>query len=146
MKRRIIIVGIIVLVAIVLIVVDRSNQTSNDAVSTNAPSGPTISSSSLINAGVTSEQLGNFEQALEQYLSSQNLAPKKISFSSINRIPPNPNATGPFSEIDFTVQLDGSNSYQAKLDSFSLSDIKLYLYSPSGNKLLYNSQDVGSSS
>jgi hypothetical protein len=108
--------------------------------------GPAFVTDTLINDGVTSQQLSNLEQVLGQYLSSQNQTPRQVSFISIQRQPTNPDTTIPFSEITFVIQLDGKEAYQAKMDSYSLSEISLYIYSPDGGNLLYDVQDVGSSS
>jgi hypothetical protein len=119
--------------------------------------GPSISSSDsapipaftneevLTDIGVTSDQVTNMEQALEQYLSSINATPGTVSFDSVRQISVNKNAVTPIWTIGFTVQLDDNSAYSAKMDYFSLTGIRLYLYSPDGSQLLYDSQDVGGS-
>lgn len=97
----------------------------------------------LLNIGVTSEQLSNLEQTLEQYLSSIGKNTDQVHFTSITRLPTNPNATTPQSTVKFVVQLNAKDAYQASLDSFSLSEVRLYLYSLDGKTLLYDSQNIG---
>ncbi|HVX48138.1 MAG TPA: hypothetical protein VHA05_02160 [Candidatus Saccharimonadales bacterium] len=152
MKNKVIIIAVIVaFIAFVLVSAYHSNDPGSSANNTTTDTNATtkninFSDASLINNGVTSDQLNNMEQVLGQYLKSQNKSPDKVSFSSPQRQPTDPNTTIPFSEITFMVQLDGQNTYKAKLDSFSLSEIRLYLYTPDGQTLLYDSQNVGGSS
>lgn len=150
MRKRAITIIAILLVLIFVFVIVRSyfSSGSNNSGSPlpNATTSPSYTTTALINNGVTSQQLSNFEQVFNQYLSTQNKTPSTINFTSIVRQPTNPATSIPFSELDFTIQLDGKDTYRAKLDSYSLSEIRLYLYSPSNNKQLYDSQDVGASS
>lgn len=149
MKKKLTIIAVIlVVIATVLVPAYYSGDSSTptNANSDSAPNGITFDESSLINRGVTSEQMSNLEQILQQYLSSQGKTPNRIDFNSIYRLPPNPNTNTPFSEITFIIQLDSSPSYKAKMDSFSPFEIRLYLYSLDGNTLLYDSQNVGGSS
>jgi Flp pilus assembly protein CpaB len=153
-NKRLIIIGVVVFVFIVggtLLKAYYSNTppVDPDAVgntSTSNVQAPSFNANPLTNIGVTSGQLNNFEATLTQYLSSKGLTPSNISFSSIERQPTNPNATVPETEIDFVINLDGVNTYSAKLDSLSLSTIRLYLYNLNSNTLLYDSQNVGGSS
>jgi hypothetical protein len=96
----------------------------------------------LANNGVTAEQMNGLEQALKQYLSAQGKSPDLVAFESPKRQPPNPAASTPFSEIEFVVKLDGVDTYVAKLDSYSLSEVRLYLYSLGGQNLVYDSQNI----
>jgi len=154
MKKRLIIIGIVLLVLVIwgtLIQASNSNSppADPDEVAKNSiptTQTPSFNASLLTENGVTPGQLNNMEEALTQYLSSNGLASSKISFNSIERQPTNPNTTTPETEQDFIIQVNGTNTYRAKLFSYSFSTIRLYLYNLSGNTLLYDSQDVGSSS
>lgn len=151
MKKKLSIIGIIlVIIAVVLMLAYRSNG-PGISTSPNANTNPTTKATifdenSLISRGVTSQQLSNLERVLGQYFSSQGKTPNQVDFNTIYRVPPDPNNPNPFSEITFVVQLDGQPAYKAKMDSFSTSEIRLYLYALDGSTLLYDSQNVGGSS
>lgn len=119
------------------------NSSSSSSSGNSSSQVPSFEDSDLINNGVTSGQLSNFEKVLGQYLSSQNITYSTVSFSSIVREPTDPNATSPSSTLVFNVIVDGKDSYKAFLNSFSLSGIRLYLYNLNSNKLVYDSQYVG---
>ena len=148
-KLAVIISGIVVLIVIILVRAYHSGSPGSS-------SGPNPSASSatktthfdenaLINRGVTYQQINSLEQVLGQYLSSQGPPPSQVDFNSIVRTPTDPANPNPFSELTFIVQVDGQPAYKAKLDSFSTSQIRLYLYSLDGKTLLYDSQNVGGS-
>ena len=148
-KRKFIIIGAIVAVIAGTLIFAYYSNTPNSSNSPNPiPTTKKIvfDEESLVNNGVTSGQINNLEQALEQYLISQNKSPHQVSFSSLHRMPPDPKISTPFSEITFTIWLDSKASYKAKLDSFGLSEIRLYLYNLGDNTLLYDSQNIGGSS
>lgn len=148
MRARLAIVGIIlVIIAGVLVLAYHSNSPSastNPDTNTNSTTqGTTFDENALLDRGVTSQQLNSLEQVLGQYLASQGRTASQVDFSSIYRMPTNPKISTPFSEITFMVQLDGKSAYKAKMDSFGTSEIRLYLYTLDGKKLLYDSQNVG---
>lgn len=142
------------LAAIIILAVLASAYSSNNS---QPPTNPTPSSSSttsppaftgediFTNIGITSTQVSNLEQALEQYLSSAGKTPGQVGFNSLQKISVNKNAVTPIWTVAFIIQLDNKKTYKAKMDYFNLSGIRLYLYSLDGSTLLYDSQNVGGS-
>lgn len=149
-KKWAIVGTVIVAILVVLTLAYHSNSPGNNTVTNpNAsPATKTISynENPLINSGVTTQQLGNLERVLGQYLGSRGITSGQVDFNSINRTRPDPANPNPFSELNFAIQVDGKPAYIAKLDSFSTSEIRLYLYSLDGSTLLYDSQNIGGSS
>jgi hypothetical protein len=146
-----------IMVIIILAVLVSAYYSNKPGSSTNTNTSPSVSSppavntptfageDGLINIGITSDQVSSLEQTLEQYLSSAGKTPGQVSFNSIQKISVNYNAETPIWTIAFTVQLNGSDTYKAKMDYFNLTGIRLYLYSLGSSKLLYDSQNVGGS-
>jgi hypothetical protein len=153
MRQKLLIITLFLIGVVIVLVVlfsayhsNSSKAPNNQATKISHAEPANFNDVVLTDKGVTSQQLSNAEQALSQFLSSQNKTPNQVSFSSIQRSPTDQNTTTPFSEISFVIQLDGKDAYKAKLDSFSLSEIRLYLYTLDGSKLLYDSQNIGGSS
>lgn len=147
-KKLAIIGAIIVIILIVLALAYHSNSPGSNTNPSGSSAAKTTNynESPLVNSGVTTQQLGNLEQVLGQYLNSQDKNPSQVDFNSIARTPPDPTNPNPFSELNFIIQVDGKPAYKAKFDSFSTSEIRLYLYSLDGSTLLYDSQNIGGSS
>lgn len=155
MQKKLMLIGsgvVVIIVLAVLVSAYYSNNTQPTATTTTNPSSSLTASpptfkgeDSLTNIGITSDQVSNLEQALEQYLSSAGKTPSQVSFNSVQKISVNRNAATPIWTIAFAIQLDTKDTYKAKMDYFNLAGIRLYLSSLDGSKLLYDSQDVGGS-
>jgi len=152
-RRTLIIAGLLAFVVLVLVVNSIfSNHSKPIPVNNSAPVTTSNSNppsftgeDSLINIGVTNEQVTNMEQAFEQYFASAGKSPSQVNISSVQKLSVNQNATTPIWTIGFDVDLDGIKTYSAKMDYFNFTGIRLYLYSPGTTNLLYDSQDVGAS-
>jgi hypothetical protein len=153
MRKKIIIGGVLITAVVVFVLFHayHSNSPSNSDQSTslnstNATTPPTfLGTGALKNLGVTSGQLTNFEQALEQYIDSQNKNVSQVSFEAVRVASINNNAPSPIWTYGFVIQLNNKSSYSAKLVTFNLDGIRLYLYDLGGSRLLYDSQDIGGS-
>jgi uncharacterized membrane protein len=143
-------VGIIIILAVLVSAYysnnPRPSTTNINPGSSSAVSPPTFTGEdTLTNIGITSAQVSNLEQALEQYLGSASKTPGQVGFSSVQKISVNKNAQTPIWTVAFVIQSDNKTTYKAKMDYFNLAGIRLYLYNPDGSKLLYDSQNVGGS-
>jgi flagellar basal body-associated protein FliL len=158
MQKKLILIGsgvVVIIILAVLVSAYYSNNTQPSAATTttttNPGNSPAVSppaftgEDTLTNIGVTSDQVSNMEQALEQYLGSAGKTPRQVSFNSLQKISVNKNAATPIWTIAFVIQLDNKDAYKAKMDYFNLAGIRLYLSNLDGSKLLYDSQDVGGS-
>jgi hypothetical protein len=156
MQKKLVLIGSGVVVIIILAVLvsayySNNTQPSATTITTNPGNSPAASpptftgEDTLTNIGITSDQVSNMEQALEQYLSSAGKTPSQVGFKSVQKISVNKNAATPIWTIAFVIQLDNNDTYKAKMDYFNLNGIRLYLSSLDGSKLLYDSQNVGSS-
>lgn len=99
----------------------------------------------LTNIGVTSDQVSNLERSLEKYLGSTSKNPTNISFDSLQQLSSDKNAATPIWTISFTVNLDNTLSFKAKMDYYGTTGIRLYLYGLDGTSLVYDTQYVGGS-
>jgi hypothetical protein len=150
-RKKLAIIGAIIVVILVALFLayhsdNPGNSTNSNPNASSATKTISYNENSLTNSGVTTQQLGNLEQVLGQYLSSQGITSGQVDFSSISRTPPDPANPNPFSELNFMIQVNGNPAYKAKFDSFSTSEIRLYLYSVDDSTLLYDSQNVGGAS
>lgn len=90
--------------------------------------------SALINSGLTVNQVSALKQAFFKYKSSaQSIV---INQSSVEPGPHNPNGIG--FTINFTVAIDSKLS-KAAVSYSGLNDIRLYLYDPQNNSLVFDS-------
>ncbi len=152
MQKKLLLIGsgvALIIVLFVLVSAYYSNVTQPTAAGTGSSSPaipPTFTGEdTLINIGITSDQVTNMEKSLEQYLSSDGQAPHMVGFSSLQKLSVNKNAPTPIWTVAFLVQLDDKNAYKAKMDYFGPSGIRLYLYGQNDPTLLYDSQNVGGS-
>ncbi len=147
-KRTLIIGGVMILIVTVLgfaYFSGNSKTSPNPGVNT-VDKATVFNTGTLLERGVTSEQLTNLEEVLSQYFNSQGKVPNQVDFNTIQRSAPDPKISTPFTQLTFIVQPDGKPAYKAKVDAFSSSEIRLYLYNLGGSELLYDSQNVGGSS
>jgi hypothetical protein len=147
-RRLILIPGVVVLVVVLVLISSYySGGSSTPATSdTTTATTFTYNTNPLTNNSVSSQQASALKQVLNQYLTSQNVSSSDVGFTQIKLTPTSPTQVGAFSQTKFIIQLNGKNSYEAVLDAYSLTEIRLYIYDLSGKNLLYDSQDVGASS
>jgi hypothetical protein len=93
-------------------------------------------SSSLINAGLTSEQISD----LQEYFFQFNHTTKTVDVisESVQLAPYNPNVDTSFS-INFDVSINNV-AYKATVTYTNLTDIQLYLYNDQTNSLVFKNQ------
>jgi hypothetical protein len=91
---------------------------------------------SLINDGLTIEQVNNLEQEFFQYKPRA----QTVNISSVEPAPHNPNVDTSFS-LNFTVSID-STTYNATVTYTDLETVQLHLYNLQNNALLFNSAAV----
>lgn len=93
----------------------------------------------LISYGLTQEQLSNLQIKIFQFRPHAHTV--AIDASSIKTGLHNPNSEDPFT-INFNVTVDAV-PYKATVNYTGLNDLRLYLYNPQTNALMYDSASSG---
>jgi hypothetical protein len=108
-----------------------------------SPTLPTVDSimfvsiNSLLDYGVSAPQLSNLKQAIFQF--SNSIKKVIVDPNTVSTAPHDPNSDSILNAISFAVVIDGK-SYNATMNYYSLGDnIRLYLYSPQTNAVVYDS-------
>jgi len=150
-KIKLVILAVLAVAAIIFGILNAANHsnssgpspatTTSNTTSTNPPTF--TGESSLTDIGITSEQLTNMEQALQQYLNANNITPSNIGFGSLQKMPLDNTQSTPVWTVQFVVSIDGTAKYRATMKYFNITGVRLYLYDPTSNKLLYDSQNIG---
>ena len=89
----------------------------------------------LINSGVTSTQIDALKQIFSQFKPSARTI--SLDSDSVSPGPHNPDTSTEFT-INFTVAVD-STTYNTTVSYADLDNIRLYLYDPSNNSLVFDS-------
>jgi len=99
----------------------------------------------LINNGVSTQQIQDYEQAIASFAQSKSLTLTLINInqSSIIPEPLNTYSDGSFG-INFSVTLNNNLTYNAKIHCVGLNQAELYLYDTSSGAQIFDSGLVGS--
>lgn len=147
----------IVAIIVVAVVVRQSNSTNNtDAASatTNGvineselveKSGPNYSA--LIEKGFSEQQIDTLQYTLYQYAQPSGISVRDITVpkEGVIHTLSDPDNGIFYHTYDFTVKFDDKNTFKARAEVSGLSGVRLYLYNPTTNALVYDSKDQSSS-
>lgn len=97
---------------------------------------------SLINISVTADQVDGLKYALYQYTQSNNQEPKEVAVitSTVVQAPYDPATDSKFT-VRFDVRLD-QEVYQATMDYFDITAMRLYLRKPGSEAIIYDSRTI----
>lgn len=95
----------------------------------------------LLNQGLSTEQIEGYKQAVVKYAESAGKAFQAAALDPATFVTgPDQSGNGTF-VATFTLALD-QIKFNARLDYFGLSEVRLYLYDPASNAQLFDSQTI----
>lgn len=100
--------------------------------------------SSLLDIGVSSDQLGDYKFAVYQFLKSNNQKADEVSIAvdTVVPVPHDRDSASTVDSVNFNIVVDRKTTYKVKMDYFDLSSIDLRIYDATGANQVYDSGTV----